>query len=89
MIIISYDISDDKKRTRFTRMLIKNGAIRLQYSVYEVINTQRVMDNLMVKIERYAKHFYPEDSVIIFEVHSERLTKYGSAVHRDKDIVFI
>lgn len=56
MIIISYDISDDKKRTRFTRMLIKNGAIRLQYSVYEVINTQRVMDNLGAVVKK-AKTF--------------------------------
>lgn len=35
MIIISYDISDDKMRTNFSKMLKKNGAIRLQFSVYE------------------------------------------------------
>lgn len=53
MIIISYDISDDKMRTNFSKMLKKNGAIRLQFSVYEVRNTKRIMDNLVAKIEAY------------------------------------
>lgn len=44
MVIVSYDISDDLIRSRFQRMLTKNGAIRLQYSVYEVVNTKRVID---------------------------------------------
>jgi len=51
MLVISYDIKDDKLRTRFSKMLTKNGAIRLQYSVYEVNNTNRHLDNLIVKIE--------------------------------------
>lgn len=88
MIIISYDIADDLMRGRFQRMLIKHGAIRLQYSVYEVVNTQRIIDNMKVKIESYAKHFTPDDSVIIFEVDSNKLVKYGNAIHRDKPIVY-
>lgn len=89
MILVSYDISDTMTRTRFAKMLTKNGAIRLQFSVYEVVNTKRVIDNLMLKINQYAKHFKPEDSVIVFEVKKENLTKFGSAIHIDKDIVFI
>lgn len=89
MIIISYDITDELIRSRFARMLVKNGAIRLQYSVYEVINTQRVIDNLLVKIESYSKHFTAADSVIIFDVQSDKLRKYGNAVHRDTDIVYL
>ncbi|MFR1987545.1 MAG: CRISPR-associated endonuclease Cas2 [Prevotellamassilia sp.] len=89
MIIISYDITDDLIRGRFSRMLTKHGAIRLQYSVYEVTNTQRVINNLCTKIESYAKHFNLSDSVIIFDIEKERLRKYGNAIHRDKDIVFL
>lgn len=88
MIIISYDISNDLMRSRFARMLTKHGAIRLQYSVYEVVNTQRVIDNMILKIESYAKHFTPDDSVIIFDVSVEKLIKYGNAIHRDNPIVF-
>lgn len=88
MIIISYDISDDKMRTNFSKMLKKNGAIRLQFSVYEVRNTKRIMDNLVAKIEAYAKHFTADDSVVLFEVDSEKTTKYGNAVHHDQAIVY-
>lgn len=88
MIIVSYDISDDLIRSRFQRMLAKNGAIRLQYSVYEVVNTKRVIDNIKLKITAYSKHFSADDSVVIFEVGKNSLIKYGNAIHRDTDIVF-
>ena len=88
MIIISYDIADDKMRTRFSKMLTKHGAIRLQYSVYEVRNTKRIIDNLTLKIEAYAKHFTMDDSIVIFNVADDALKKYGNAIHRDKDIVY-
>lgn len=75
-------------RTNFSKMLVGNGAIRLQYSVYEVRNTKRILDNLAAKIEAYAKHFTANDSVVIFDVDSDKMTKYGNAIHRDKDIVY-
>lgn len=88
MKVISYDIKDDKIRSRFSRMLTKMGAIRIQYSVYEVINTNRVIETLMLKIEAYSKHFCPDDSVVIFDVDNDKLIKYGCAIHRDRPIVF-
>lgn len=88
MKVVSYDIRDDKIRSRFNKMLTKMGAIRLQYSVYEVRCTKRVTDNLMLKIDAYSKHFCPDDSVVIFDVDSDKLTKYGNAIHRDKPVVF-
>ena len=89
MLVISYDIKDDKLRGRFAKMISKNGAIRLQYSVYEVNNTSRILDNLILKIENeFAKEFDGGDSVIIFDVSGVKLKKYGNAIHRDKDIVY-
>lgn len=88
MLVISYDICDDKLRTKFAKMLTKNGAIRLQLSVYEVNNTNRVLDNLMVLIDDFAKKSDGGDSVIIFDVSDVKLTKYGNAIHRDTDIVY-
>lgn len=88
MLVISYDICDDKLRTKFAKMLTKNGAIRLQLSVYEVNNTNRVLDNLLVLIDDFAKKFDGSDSVIIFDVSAVKLTKYGNAIHRDSDIVY-
>lgn len=71
-------------------MLTKNGAIRLQNSVYEVNNTNRVLENLTIKIEeQFAKQFTGGDSVIIFDVSSVKLKKYGNAIHRDVDVVYL
>lgn len=89
MIIVSYDIKDDKLRTKFQKALTKNGAIRLQYSVYEVKNTERVLNNLRIMIdEEFAKHFTAADSVVIHDVSDIKMQKYGNAIHRDKDILF-
>lgn len=89
MLIISYDIQNDRLRTRFSKMLTKNGAIRLQYSVYEVNNTDRVLNNLRILIEdKFEKEFDGCDSVVIFDVNSVKLKKYGNAIHRDTDIVY-
>lgn len=89
MLVVSYDIRDDRLRTKFSKMLTRYGAVRLQYSVYEVNNTDRVINNLMVLIEEsFTKKFEGCDSVIIFDVSSVKLTKYGNAIHRDKDIVY-
>ena len=88
MIIVSYDITDDKLRANFANMLRSNGAVRLQFSVYELNNTKRIVDNLVEKIEEYSKRFTFDDSVILFDVSSDKVTKYGSSIHRDKSIVF-
>lgn len=87
MLIISYDIEDDKLRTRFSKMITKNGAVRLQYSVYEFNNTKRHIENITVKIEeQFKKHFSGGDSIMIFDVKEQSVKKYGCAIHRDKDI---
>lgn len=89
MLLISYDIKEDKLRTQFSKMLTRNGAVRLQYSVYEVNNTDRVLNNLRVLIENmFANKFDGGDSVIIFDVTAIKLKKYGNAIHRDTDIVY-
>lgn len=89
MLVVSYDISDTKLRSRFSKMLTKNGAIRLQYSVYEVNNTNRILENLMIKIGQFANEFDGSDSVIVFDVSGVKLKKYGNAIHRDTDIVYL
>ena len=90
MIIVSYDIKDDKVRNAFAKLLQKQGAIRLQFSVYEVHNTKRIIENLKITIKNFSKHFTPADSVILFDIlnHSSTKSILSNAIHRDKDIVF-
>ena len=89
MLIVSYDIQDDRLRSQFNKMLCKNGCVRLQYSVYEMNNTQRIIDNLILKINEFGLKFEGGDSVIIYEVSSIKVKKYGNAIHRDADIVYL
>lgn len=88
MIIISYDISDTKLRTRFSKKLTKHGAIRLQYSVYEVNNTTRQIDNIITMIKnQFVPKFTMDDSILIFSAENKTVEKFGNAIHRDKDLL--
>lgn len=49
MIIISYDISDDRKRSKFSKY-IKHFGHMLQYSVYEIDNSERILNNIIADI---------------------------------------
>ena len=89
MLVVSYDISDTKLRSRFSKLMTKHEAIRLQFSVYEINNTNRVLDNLLLKIEQFATKFDGGDCVIVFDVSGVKLRKYGNAIHRDVDIVYL
>lgn len=89
MLVVSYDISNDKIRTKFSKMLIKHGAIRLQFSVYEINNSKRILDNLVVIIETtFSKKFDGSDSVFIFETDLKKAIKYGNAIHRDQALLY-
>ena len=68
MILVSYDISNDKVRTKFAKFLSKFG-FRLQYSVFEIHNSEAVLSNIENEIQNgYMKAFTEEDSVIIFNL---------------------
>jgi CRISPR-associated protein Cas2 len=90
MIIISYDIKDNKIRTKFAKMLRSQGAIRLQFSVYEVNNTQRVINNIKLNIvQKFSKLFTGADSVMIFDAPNAKVEKFGNAIHRDQEVVYL
>jgi len=90
MLLISYDISDDKLRTNFSKFLSKFGH-RLQYSVFQIRNSDRVLENIQVKIDGYfSKHFGERDSVMIFQLSQTcKITRYGYAKHDDEDLILI
>ncbi len=46
MFLVVYDIADDKLRTRFSKYLSQYGR-RLQYSVFEIANSDRVLGNIL------------------------------------------
>ena len=90
MILISYDISDNKKRTKFAKYLEQYGH-RIQYSVFEIDNSPRILNNIMKDIEnKFMKKFDQSDSVYVFNLSSScKVQKFGYAKNEDNDIIII
>jgi len=90
MLIVSYDISDDKTRTQFSNFLKKFG-YRLQYSVFKIKNSDRILNNITVEIKGiFAKKFEETDSVIIFSLSRQcKIYSYGYAKNEEKEFMII
>lgn len=90
MIIISYDISDDKLRTKFSKYLNRFGH-RIQYSVFEIDNSEKILNNIMADISnKYEKRFSQEDSIIIFILSKTcKTVKYGYAKNDESSLIMI
>jgi CRISPR-associated protein Cas2 len=89
-LIITYDISNDKLRSQFSKYLSKFG-YRLQYSVFEIRNSDRILENIKVKItSHFEKRFDQSDSVIIFHlgINTERI-RFGYAKNEESDLIMI
>lgn len=88
MLLVSYDISNDKTRTQFSKYLSQFGH-RLQYSLFEIDNSKRILKLIQIEIKnKYAKKFDETDSIMIFQLSTScEITKYGYAKHQDDDMV--
>lgn len=90
MILISYDIKNDKLRTKFAKFIKKYG-YRIQYSVFEITNSKRLLDNIMCQItNQFEKKFEQSDSIIIIETSENcKITKWGYAKNDESDIIVV
>jgi len=90
MIIVSYDFSNDKIRSQFSKFLKKFGH-RWQYSVFNVSNSPRILQNILKEIELgYVKRIKNTDSVLLFQLCSackKKVTKYGYSSNLDKKVI--
>ena len=88
MILLSYDISDNKLRTRFSKY-ISNFGHRIQYSVFEIDNSESLLKNVITEIRtKFEKRFSQSDSVIIFRLSATcEIIRMGYAKNEDSDII--
>jgi len=91
MFIISYDFENDKRRSSFSKFLKKYGR-RLQYSVFEIRNSHRVLDNIINEIDlKYKPNFTKRDSIVIVYVCDAckaKIRRYGYAENEEKEVLF-
>lgn len=92
MIIVSYDFEENKPRARFSRFLEKYGH-RIQYSVFEIRDSKRVLQNILTEVElTYKKEFTGADSIVIFRICEgckKKVKRYGYARHEESDLICI
>ncbi|MBD3231921.1 CRISPR-associated endonuclease Cas2 [Candidatus Dependentiae bacterium] len=91
MLLISYDITDDRLRTKFSKFIKKYGH-RLQYSVYEIDNGKAVLNKITKEIDlRFKKSFSNCDSVMIINTcHAcdNKIVKYGYLENEEKELLY-
>jgi len=90
MLIVSYDITDDKLRNKFSNFLKKFG-FRLQYSVFQVKNSTRILNNIAAEISTsFGKKFEQTDSVIIFQLSKQcKKICFGYAANDDDELIIV
>lgn len=90
MLIIAYDIKEDKKRTKFSNFLKKFG-YRLQYSVFQIKNSKRLLNVIVSEIRgNFEKQFDQNDSIIIFNMSKQcKITKFGYAKNDEEDLIIL
>jgi CRISPR-associated protein Cas2 len=90
-LYISYDFSNDKVRTKFSKFLNKFGR-RIQYSVYLIKNSPKIIENIKTEIElNFEKQFTGADSIIIIPItpiDGDKIIKYGYSSNDEKDILY-
>lgn len=92
MLLVAYDIQNDKTRNKFCKFLKQYGW-RLQYSVFELKSSERILNLVLAEIEKkFEPKFGNADSVLIFpisEADEKKTIKYGYAKNVDDAIIFV
>ena len=74
MVLLSYDISDDKLRRRFSKFIERFGH-RIQYSVFEIDNSNAILDNIITEIDNtFGKQFTQNDNIIVCKIKHDKET---------------
>ena len=92
MLIVAYDIHNDKLRTKFWKLLKKFWR-RLQYSVFEVKNSERILWILKTEIENMnAPMFTWADSIIVFPVSdslNKKVLRFWQPALEEEELLFL
>ncbi len=88
MLIVVYDIQSDRLRSNFAKFLKQFGR-RIQYSVFEIRNSPRIIANIQVEVEsKYKKKFTQGDSVLVFDIpDSANILRFGYPVNEETDLL--
>lgn len=88
MLLVVYDIQSDRLRSKFA-LFLKQFGRRIQYSVFEIQNSPRIIANIQAEMEtRYKKKFTQGDSVLIFDIpDNANILRFGYPVNEETDLL--
>ena len=88
-IIICYDISNNKVRTKFSKFLEQYG-VRLQMSVFELEQSTRLLNVIQEQIKQKFEPLFEDcDSIFIFYTDLKKAVRYGASKHLDNGLIFL
>lgn len=87
LVVITYDISDNKKRNKFSKLLLSYG-VRVQKSVFECRLNKKKIKNLINDIEKIIDI---EDYVRMYKIRSDsEIYIWGNIpLYEEEDFIFI
>jgi len=89
-VVVSYDIVNDKKRSKVANLLEDYGT-RVQYSVFECNLTNKIFDKMTNDVIKYIN--IEKDSLRIYEVCEgckSRIKVYGKGkVAEDEEVIVV
>ena len=88
MLLVIYDIESDKLRGHLSSFL-KQFCRRLQYSVFEIQNSPRILANIRLELKHnYEKKFSQSDSVMIINIPDNSIIdRFGYAQNEENDLL--
>ena len=88
-ILIIYDITDNKRRVKFAKLLEGYGK-RVQKSAFEAMLTPQKYDKLVNEIPRFISTKNGEDSVRIYRIIGKgKVTAWGNSPDFEEEIILI
>ena len=88
-ILIIYDIVDNKRRTKFAKLLEGYGT-RVQKSAFEAMLSQKSYEKLVREIPYYINPASGEDSVRIYRMIGKgRVKSWGDVPKQQEEIVLV
>lgn len=89
LLVISYDIHDDKGRTKLSKELERLGFTRIQYSVFAGTATAAQWRNWKAKIESIFYKFFQQGDKLYVIPQSERMFKQTKMYGTEFDLQWV
>lgn len=86
LVLVIYDIVDNKKRTKFVKFLEKYG-VRVQKSAFEMIITLNQYNELISKIPYYISE---EDNIRVYKLKVDgEVVSWGSGMSQAEEVIIL